>query len=295
MQNPPKFLHLAILSVCINVLLMLVKLIVGFLGNSYALVADGIESASDILSSIITWAGFHASLKPPDGNHPFGHGKFESLAGLFSGICLFATAVFIVHHSIQEILVPHHAPAWFTLPVLIGVVVLKEWLSRRVLVAGNNLESTALQGDAWHHRSDAISSGAAAIGIAVALIGGAGYEMADDWAALIACVVIFINGFRIMRSSLHDLLDGSVDIAYQETYRILAETVEGVVDVEKCRIRRSGISLFLDLHVRVDPKMSVQQGHQISHHVVDKLKAAENRIQEVIVHIEPASQSPTVR
>jgi len=166
---------------------MVVKIGVGFLGNSYALIADGIESASDIFASLITWAGFQISLKPADDDHPYGHGKFESLAGMFSGFSLLTAAAIIGYNSILEIQAPHHAPAWFTLPVLVLVVVVKELLSRRVLSAGDAIGSTALKGDAWHHRSDAITSGAAAIGITIALIGGEGFEMADDWAALFAC------------------------------------------------------------------------------------------------------------
>jgi len=164
-------------------------------GNSYALIADGIESASDIFSSVITWAGFRWSLKPADEDHPYGHGKIDALTGMFSGGALFAAAAFIAYQSILEIRTPHHSPAWFTLPVLIGVIVVKELLSRRVFAAADTFDSNALKGDAWHHRSDAITSAAAAIGITIALIGGKGWEMADDWGALAACSVIVTNAF----------------------------------------------------------------------------------------------------
>jgi len=283
----PDLLGLGILAICVNVTLMIVKIGVGLIGNSYALVADGIESASDIFSSLITWAGFQISLRPADENHPYGHGKIESLAGMFSGSALLLAAAFIAYQSVHEILTPHHAPAWFTLPVLILVVIVKEVLSRRVLAAGAELDSAALEGDAWHHRSDAITSGAAAIGIAVALIGGPGYEAADDWGALAACVVIVINGVLIFRRGLHDVLDGSVSRDLQQDLDSVAAATPGVESTEKCRIRKSGVDLFVDIHVRVDPQMTVVEGHRVSHVVKARLLEQNARIKDVLVHIEP--------
>jgi len=207
MRSAAEALSLGILALCINLALMLVKIGVGVIGNSYALIADGIESASDIFSSVVTWAGFHWSLKPADEDHPYGHGKIDALTGMFSGGVLFAAAAFIAYQSILEIRTPHHSPAWFTLPVLTGVIVVNELLSRRVFAAADAFDSNALKGDAWHHRSDAITSAAAAVGITIALIGGKGWEMADDWGALAACSVILTNAFRIVKSSVYDATD----------------------------------------------------------------------------------------
>jgi len=172
MPGNPNPLRLGILAIAINVSLMIIKIGVGVIGNSYALVADGIESASDIFTSIVTWAGFHLSLKPADEDHPYGHGKIDALTGIFSGACLFAAAVFIAYQSIIEIETPHPLPAWFTLPILLAVIVVKEFLSRHVFAVAKDLDSSALKGDAWHHRADAFTSAAAAIGITIALIGG---------------------------------------------------------------------------------------------------------------------------
>jgi cation diffusion facilitator family transporter len=291
MRSNSELLGLGVLAVCINIALMIVKIGVGLLGNSYALIADGIESASDIFSSLITWAGFHISLKPADDDHPFGHGKFEALAGMFSGFSLLGAAAVIGYHSVLEIRTPHHAPAWFTLPVLVGVVFVKEFLSRKVLSANASLDSTALKGDAWHHRSDALTSGAAALGITIALIGGPGYESADDWAALAACAVIVINGFLVLKGSLHDVLDGSVSSDLRKSIDAEARTTRGVESIEPSRIRKSGISLFVEIHVRVAPAITVIEGHQISHNVKDRLLAHDSRIQDVIVHIEPSSSA----
>ena len=288
MRSSGETLALGILSVCVNIVLMLIKIGVGLIGNSYALVADGIESASDIFSSLITWAGFQFSLRPADEDHPFGHGKFEALAGGFAGVALLAAAAIIAVNAISEIRTPHHAPEWFTLPVLIVVVLVKEWLSRRILVAGEEIGSTALRGDAWHHRSDAITSGAAALGIAIALFGGPGFEAADDWAALAACVVIVINAVLILRSALHDVLDGRVPPEWQTPVTDAARAVAGVRGTEKCRIRKSGTDQFVELHVRVDPAISVYEGHEIGHRVKASVLAANPLVRDVLVHIEPA-------
>jgi cation diffusion facilitator family transporter len=188
-----------------------------------------------------------------------------------------------------EIQTPHHAPAWFTLPVLVLVVVVKELLSRRVLSAGDAMGSTALKGDAWHHRSDAITSGAAAIGITIALIGGKGFEMADDWAALLACGVITINGVLILKGALHDVLDGKVSGDIHSEIAAYAHSVVGVRAAEKCRVRKSGVGFFVEIHVWVDPAISVYEGHQIGHKVKDQIMASEGRVQDVTVHIEPAA------
>lgn len=288
MRSSGETLGLGILSVCVNIVLMSVKIGVGLIGNSYALVADGIESASDIFSSLITWAGFQFSLRPADEEHPFGHGKFEALAGGFAGVALLAAAAIIAVNAVSEIRTPHHAPEWFTLPVLIVVVLVKEWLSRRILVAGEEIGSTALRGDAWHHRSDAITSGAAALGIAIALFGGPGFEAADDWAALAACGIIVVNAVLILRSALHDVLDGRVPPEWQTPVTDAARAVAGVLGTEKCRIRKSGTDQFVELHVRVDPAISVYEGHEIGHRVKASVLAANPLVRDVLVHIEPA-------
>lgn len=291
MKSSSELMGLGLLSIGVNVTLMLVKVVAGVIGNSYALVADGIESASDIMTSLITWAGFQISLKPADENHPYGHGKIESLAGMFSGLSLLAAALFISVNSVREIVTPHHAPAWFTLPVLIAVVVTKEVLSRKVLCAGTAVGSQALKGDAWHHRSDAITSGAAALGITIALVGGEGYEMADDWAALLACLIIVRNGLSILSGSVHDVLDGSVEAGIVASVSRSALQVTGVDSVEKVRVRKSGIGMFADLHVRVRPSMTVFEGHAIDHAVKNRIMSDDPRMVDVFIHLEPTADA----
>jgi cation diffusion facilitator family transporter len=270
---------------------MIIKIGVGVVGNSYALIADGIESASDIFSSVITWTGFHLSLKPADEDHPYGHGKIDALTGMFSGGVLFVAAAFIAYQSILEIRTPHHSPVWFTLPVLIGVIVVKELLSRRVFAAADTFDSNALKGDAWHHRSDAMTSAAAAIGITIALIGGKGWEMADDWGALAACSVIVTNAFRIVKGSIYDATDHAVSPLVQDPICAAAANQPGVLRIEKCLVRKSGANLFVELHVEVNPFVTIHEGHRIGHHVKAALIAGNPRIQDVIVHLEPASRA----
>ena len=286
-------LRLGVLAISVNVALMIIKIEVGVVGNSYALVADGVESASDIFTSVLTWAGYQFSLKPADADHPYGHGKIDALTGIFSGLCLLCAAIFIAYQSILEIRTPHHLPAWFTLPVLLIVICVKEWLSRRVFVAADTHESVALKGDAWHHRSDAITSAAAAIGISVALIGGRGWEAADDWGALAACLVITTNAIRLLRTAVYEATDRAAPPEWCKEIVQIAESEAGVIAIEKCLVRKSGAALFVELHVEINPKATVEEGHRIAHTVKAALMEANPRIQDVLVHIEPHS-SPQI-
>lgn len=281
-------LRISGVALAINLLLAVAKIVAGVFGNSYALIADGIESSADIFSSFIVWTGLRIAVKPADANHPFGHGKAESIAALLVSAMLFGAAILIAIQSLREILTPHHAPKWFTLLVLVAVVFIKETLYRRVFKVGQHLESSSLKGDAWHHRSDALTSAAAFVGISIALIGGSGYESADDWAALAACGVIAWNGLRLLRTSLDEVMDASVSPNLIELVKAIAGGVEGVTDVEKCRVRKSGLHLTMDIHVRVEGNMSVHRSHAIAHEVKDRLITSQYRINDVTVHIEPA-------
>lgn len=282
-------LRLSKLALLINAALAAVKIVVGVLGNSYVLIADGIESTADIFSSVVVWGGLRLAVLPADENHPYGHGKAEPVAGIIVSLLLLGAAVLIAVQSLHEILTPHRAPAWFTLPVLLVVIVTKETLFRVALRAGTSIESTALKSDAWHHRSDALTSAAAFVGITIALIGGPGYEGADDWAALLACGVVAWNGLRLLRGALDELMDAAVSPEVVTAVRQLAATVEGVAEVEKCRVRKVGLHLALDIHVVVDGELSVRRGHEIAHLVKDRLLASQHRINDVTVHIEPSA------
>jgi cation diffusion facilitator family transporter len=280
-----------LVGVFINAILAAIKITGGIIGSSGALIADGIESCADIVSSLVVWGGMRISLKPADEDHPYGHGKAEPLAALFAAGGLIVAAVLIAVESIKQIITPHESPAWYTLLILVGVVVVKLLLSKFVSHHGESVESTALKTDAMHHLSDAITSGAAFIGISIALIGGAGYESADDWAALAACLLITYNGVNLMRDGINELLDVAPPTEYEEKIRTVARLVDGVIDVEKCRIRKSGLHRLIDIHVEVDGTIPVWRGHEIAHQVKDALIASEHGVADVLVHIEPHNQT----
>lgn len=271
----------------INGFLALTKLLAGLLGNSYALIADAVESMSDIFSSLVVWSGLRLASRDADERYPFGYGKAESVSAALVGVMLVGAALGIAIEAIREILLPHHAPAPFTLGVLVLVVLIKETLFRRVLRGAEEMGSPAVAADAWHHRSDALTSAAAFIGISIALIGGPGWEMADDWAALFASCLIFYNGARIIRPALAELMDQSPEDKVFRTVEAAARGVAGVLATEKLRIRTSGPRLLLELHVQADPRLSLHDAHILSGKVKSAIRAAVPRVNNVLVHMEP--------
>ncbi|MDE1170968.1 MAG: cation diffusion facilitator family transporter [Verrucomicrobium sp.] len=284
-------LFLTTLGLLVNAALAAVKITAGVLGHSTALFADGIESSADTLTSLIIWAGFRQSLRPPDASHPFGHGKVESLAGFLVALALLGASLVIAVQGVGQVLHPGPEPHWLTLPVLAIVIVIKEFLARRVLSTGEDLQSRSLHNEAWHHRADALTSIAAFVGISVALLGGPKYVAADGVAALVACVIVAINGLRLLGPSLDDMLDAAPPAALRRKIRELAESVKGVERIEKCRVRKSGLELQVVIHVEVDGQMTVEKGHAIAHDVKDRLIESSLGVAEVDVHIEPAGQT----
>ncbi len=283
-------LRASLLGIVVNIALAVIKIVTGVVGNSYALVADGIESTADIISSIIVWTGLMLARKPADKSHPYGHGKAESLAALVVAAALLAAAIVIAVHSVEEIRRPHHAPKWFTLPVLVGVILIKWGMFRYAGKTAETLASTALKGDAWHHGSDALTSLAAGIGISIALIGGPGYEPADDWGALLACGVIAFNGLRLVWVAADELMDRAASPELVEAVRVLAASVPRVVSTEKCFLRKYGLGYIADIHVIVSGDLSVREGHVIAHQVKDALLASDLKVLGALIHIEPSRE-----
>lgn len=279
----------ALIGLLVNVAFAVIKITAGVIGHAYALIADGIESALDVGGSIVIWGGLRFAARPPDESHPYGHGKAEPLAAIVVALGVLAAAVGLAVESVREILTPHHAPAPFTLWILLVVVVVKETLFRFVIRVAQERESTAVSTDAWHHRADAITSLAAFIGISIALIGGPGWESADDYAALFACIVIAANGIQLLRPALHEILDTAPRGAIFAGVRTAALAVPGVVALDECRVRKMGVNYYVDLHVQVDGRMSVHDGHELAHRVKDTIRESNQRIVDVLVHIEPAA------
>ncbi len=274
-------------GMAVNIVLSGTKLAAGIFGHSHALIADAVESFADIFSSLIVWRGLVVAAAPADEDHPYGHGKAEPIASTIVSAMLLGAALWIAITAFGEIKKPHQSPAPFTLIVLVVVVAVKEGLFRFVSREGQAVDSSAVKTDAWHHRSDAITSVAAGIGISVSLIGGKGFEAADDVAAIAAAGVIAWNGWHLLRPALNELMDTAPDRKIRDQIRKQAETVSGVARVEKCFVRKMGWQLYVDMHVEVDPQMTVLRSHEIAHAVKDKIRGTMPAVNDVLVHIEP--------
>lgn len=281
--------RLSLLGAGINIVLALVKGIAGYYGHSHALLADAVDSLVDAGSSFVVWFGLGVAAKPPDENHPYGHGKAEPIAATIVSLLLLSAGVSIAVDSVGEIAHPQHVPKAFTLLVLIAVIVVKLALSRAVQRTGDAIGSSALSGEAAHHRADAMTSIAAFLGIAIALLGGEHFARADDIAALFVSGVIFMNAWQILRSALDELSDAAPPPEIEQLVRVTALRVTGVRGLDKCLVRKMGFDYLVDLHVVVDGDLPVREGHRIAHEVKDLIRAQRGRITEVLVHIEPDS------
>ena len=288
MDNHETAIRTSYFSIAGNTALALIKGAAGVLGNSYALIADAIESTTDIFSSILVLFGLRYARRPADDNHPYGHGRIEPLITFLVVAFLVFSATVIAFESIRHIQTPHEVPESWTLIVLGGIILWKELSYRYVLKRGKESNSSSLQADAWHHRSDAITSVTAFIGISIALLAGPGYEAADDWAALLASAFILYNAYLIFRPALGEIMDEHLYDELIDDVRRSALEVEGVAGTEKCFVRKSGMRYLIDLHALVDGELSVREGHEIAHRLQDHLRNTLPNLGQVLVHIEPA-------
>ncbi len=279
-------LRISVLGLFVNAGLGVVKLLGGLLGNSTALVADAVESLADVVSSLVVWSGLRIARQPPDEDHPYGHGRAESLAALVVAVMLFGASVGVSVEAIRGIRNPAGLPAAFTLWVLIGVIIVKEMMYRLARRTARATNSSLVLADAWHHRSDALTSLAAAGGIAIALIGGERYAAADDWAALVAAGVILFNATRVLMPPLHELMDREQPEIVEQVRRV-ARDVPGVAGVEKTFARKSGLRYLVDMHIEVDREMPVWQAHSLGHDVKNAIREGVPVVQDVLIHIEP--------
>ncbi len=276
-----------IFSMLGNIALAAIKFIAGIFGSSFALIADGIESVVDVFASILVLFGIKYSARPADDNHPYGHGKAEPLITFLVVGFLIISAATIAWQSILNIQTPHRLPEKWTLWVLAGIILWKEISFQVVIRRSKKLKSTSLKGEAWHHRSDAITSVAAFIGITIALVGGVGYEVADDYAALLAVGFILYNCYLIFRPALGEVMDENNHEDLTQEIRKVALTVPGVEGTEKCFIRKAGMIYHVDLHANVDGMLSVKEGHHIAHQLKDTLQSEIPELGHVLIHIEP--------
>lgn len=286
-SNGKRARHTILLSLIGNVVLVFIKLITGLVGNSFALIADAIESAGDVFSSFIVYLGLRVSDKPSDEDHPFGHGKVEPIISFLVVLFLIISAGFIAFQALNNMQSPQKMPSPYTLIVLGGVILYKEFLYQFVNKKSRQTKSTSLKADAWHHRSDAITSLAAFIGIGLALLLGEGFEYIDDWAALVASAIIIVNAYFVFRPALGELLDEQNHDELIDEVRVVSEKVEGVIDTEKCFIRKFGMRYVVDIHVRVSADLTVTEGHTIGHCVQEAVQKKIPHIEHVFTHVEP--------
>ena len=285
--NEQKAVKATYFSIFGNAALALIKWFAGYFGNSYALIADAIESTSDIFASFLVLFGIKYASRPADENHPYGHGRAEPLITFLVVGFLITSATVIAYESIENIQTPHELPKPWTLIVLGGIIIWKEISYRLVMKRSRETKSSSLAADAWHHRSDAITSVAAFIGITIALTFGEGYEAADDWAALFASGFILFNCYKIFRPALGEIMDEHLYDDLTLEIRKSSVKVEGIIDTEKCFIRKAGMKYHLELHAIVDGNISVKEGHLLAHNLEDFLRIEIPELGHILIHIEP--------
>lgn len=287
MSNEQTAIKATYFSIVGNISLAIIKGLAGFFGNSYALIADAIESTTDIFASFLVLFGIKYSNRPADKNHPYGHGRAEPLITFLVVGFLITSATIIAYESINNIRTAHELPHSWTLYVLGAIIIWKEYSFRIVMKRSIETNSSSLKADAWHHRSDAITSVAAFIGISIALILGKGYEAADDWAALFASGFILFNSYLIFRPALGEIMDEHVYDDLIEKIRDVSHQVEGIIDTEKCFIRKAGMKYHVDLHAIVSANITVKEGHDLAHKLKDTLREKLPELGHVLIHVEP--------
>ncbi len=284
-----------LIGLVFSVLLTIVKFVAGVLGSSSALVADAIESLADVFGSILVWHALRVAYQPADNRHPYGYGKAESLSALAVGVILLGAAAVIVVKAFREIVVPHLPPATWTIWVLVMIIAIKELLFRLVVHGANEHDSDAARADAWHHRADAVTSLAALVGVSVAIWGPrytgiTSLVLADEVAAILASGAIVVTALGLIRPAVRELLD-AVSEEMIDVVTKVAAGVNGVRLVEKVWVRKSGSGFFVDMHLHVDPELSIKDAHSLSGKVKATLKSQMPRILGVLIHIEPSEDT----
>ena len=289
-QSKDPAIRTILLSILGSAGLAIIKAFAGIIGNSYALIADAIESATDVFASFLVFLGLRYAAKPADENHPYGHGKIEPLVTFVVVAFLLVSATVIAYQAVLNLQSEQVTPESWTLIVLGIIIVWKEISYQFVSRKGRELHSTSLQADAWHHRSDAITSLTAFIGILIAVVLGEGFEKADDWAALVASGFIVYNAFRIFRPALGEIMDEHQYEEMDQRIREVSLKVDGILATEKCHIRKAGMEYHVDLHAIVRGSLSVRKGHDLAHELQNEIKREIPEISQVMVHIEPEEE-----
>lgn len=271
----------------VNLGLGLVKLIASQVTESMALLSDAVNSLGDALTSIVVLAALRFAQLPPDREHPYGHARAESIAATNVALLVVLSALWVGGQAIEGWSTKHAAPPLWAVGLALANVIIKESLFRYKLYVGRKTGSTLILAGAWDHRGDALCSMAVAIGLTAVRWGGPNFSWADDAAALVVVVGIAWNGTKLFIDAARDLMDMQADGELLEHLRGQAEQVPGVRGIETLLVRKSGLEYLADIHVEVDSDSTVAAGHAIGHAVKDALLAAEPRLRDVLVHIEP--------
>ncbi len=280
--------RIAIVGMAASGALAAIKIVAGLMGHSTAVVADGVESAGDVLASGFVLLGLTLAALPADSNHPYGHGRAETLTGFILGLVLMATGATITWRSLAHVGVPQTPPSSFVIwPLLLSAAV-KTALSTTKFRYGKKILSAALMADAWNDLTDVVSATAALIAVGLTLSDPARFPAADHYGGAIVGLIVISTGLRVAREAGSQLMDTMPDQAMMRTIRDTALSVRGVHGVEKCYARKTGLQYHVDLHLEVDPNMTVRESHDIATDVRIRIKESLKWVADVLVHVEPA-------
>ncbi|NQV25956.1 MAG: cation transporter [Rhodopirellula sp.] len=277
----------AVIGLVVNLLLGVVKLIGGIVGNSFALLADAVNSIGDVVTTIVVLFALRVAQRPADAEHPYGHTRAEGIAASNVALLVIFSALFVGWEAVQRITVQHDIPPTWTLWIAGVNVVIKEVLYHYNVRVGRQTGSSAIIANAWDHRSDAFCSLAVLAGLAAIRLGGPQYIWADEVASLVVVASVVWSGTQLFRSSASELMDVQANSEFVDHIREVALSVKGVEEVETLRVRKSGLEFFADIHIEVDQHQTVAAGHRIGHQVKDALLAEFSNLRDVLVHLEP--------
>jgi cation diffusion facilitator family transporter len=280
--------RLALLSMIASGALAVAKILIGLAGHSTAVVADGIESAGDVLSSGFVLLGLKLAAKPADQDHPYGHGRAEILTGLLIGLALTASGVLISYVSLQRLGQPRETLAAYVAWPLIASFIIKGSLAIFKFRHGRSIHSASLTADAWNDAMDTISAVAALIAVSLAMADPVRFLDADRYGGFVVGIIVMITGVRVARDTAMQLMDTMPDERLMDEIRAAAATVPGARGVEKCYARKTGLRYHVDLHLEVDPEMTVRQSHKVAHDVQQRIRERLEWVADVLVHVEPA-------
>jgi cation diffusion facilitator family transporter len=280
--------RVAALGMLVSAVLAVIKIVAGVTGHSAAVLSDGLESAGDVFASGFVLLGLSLAAKPPDEDHPYGHGRAETLTGLLIGLVLTAGGALISFASIERVGHPRMAPASFVVWPLLASLAAKSSLALLKFRYGGRLSSAALTADAWNDAMDCLSATVALAGVGMALWNPARFLDADQYGGFVVGLIVVSTGLRVSRDTALQLMDTMPGEHLMSQVRAEAATVAGVRGVEKCFARKTGLRYHVDLHLEVDPEMTVRQSHDIAHRVRLHIRERLSWVADVLVHVEPA-------